>query len=62
MRLVVEDLGSTNGTFVGGPTAPIRPTRCPPQQPHELADDERIYLGAWTRIVVRKATDDERRH
>ena len=27
---------------------------------HELAADDRIYVGAWTRIVIRRATDDER--
>ena len=31
-----------------------------PRQRRELADDERIYVGAWTRIVVRNATDDEK--
>ena len=25
-----------------------------------LDDDDRIYVGAWTRIVVRAATDDEK--
>ena len=59
-RWFVEDLGSTNGTFVGMagdplPTAPIRP-----HERRELADGERIYVGAWSRIMVRRATDDER--
>ena len=26
----------------------------------ELNPGQRIYVGAWTRIVVRKATDDEK--
>ena len=34
--------------------------RSSPGERHELADDERIYVGAWTRIVVRRATDDEK--
>jgi hypothetical protein len=58
-RWSVKDLGSTNGTYVGAPgTYPSQ--QLPPQQSRELADDERIYLGAWTRIVVRKATDAEK--
>jgi hypothetical protein len=58
-RWSVRDLGSTNGTFVGAPgTYPDQ--QLPPQHWRELADDERIYLGAWTRIVVRKATDAEK--
>jgi FHA domain/Double zinc ribbon len=58
-RWSVKDLGSTNGTYVGAPgTYPDQ--QLAPQQPRELADDERIYLGAWTRIVVRKATDAEK--
>jgi len=26
----------------------------------ELGDDDRIYVGAWTRIVVRPATPEEK--
>jgi hypothetical protein len=26
----------------------------------ELGADDRIYVGAWTRIVIRRATQDER--
>jgi hypothetical protein len=59
-RWSVEDLGSTNGTFVGSPGEPLPKTPLEPQQRHELADDERVYVGAWTRIVVRRATDDEK--
>jgi hypothetical protein len=25
----------------------------------ELDPDDRIYLGAWTRLVIREATEDE---
>ncbi len=59
-RWSVKDLGSTNGTYVGSPGGSYPDDPLAPQQPRELADDERIYLGAWTRIVVRKATDAER--
>ena len=60
-RWYVEDLGSTNGTFVGTPgdALPTTADRTADER-HELDDDERIYLGAWTRIVVRRATDDEK--
>lgn len=57
-RWSVKDLGSTNGTYVGDPGG-YPDDALPPQQRRELADDERIYLGAWTRIVVRRATDAE---
>jgi len=55
----VKDLGSTNGTYVGDPGT-FPDDQLPAQQRRELADDERIYLGAWTRVVVRKATDAEK--
>lgn len=58
-RWFVEDLGSSNGTFVGPASGPL------PEQPinvgprTELDGDDRVYVGAWTRIVVRQATDEE---
>jgi FHA domain-containing protein/double zinc ribbon protein len=59
-RWSVKDLGSTNGTYVGEPGRAHPDDALEPQRPRELADDERIYLGAWTRVVVRKATDAEK--
>lgn len=59
-RWYVEDLGSTNGTFVGAPGELLPTTPLPPRQRRELADDERVYVGAWTRIMVRRATDNEK--
>lgn len=57
VRWWIEDLGSANGTFVGEtngalPTTPITGRT-------ELTDDSRIYIGGWTRIVVRPATPEE---
>jgi hypothetical protein len=31
----------------------------PAGQRVELADDDRVYVGAWTRIVVRQAAPGE---
>jgi hypothetical protein len=57
-RWFVEDLGSTNGTFVAGagvlPSDPI-----PSGERRELGDNDRVYVGAWTRIVVRRAMANE---
>ncbi len=58
-RWWVEDLGSANGTFVGAASGPLPTDPIPVGPKHELADDDRIYVGAWTRIVVRRATEDE---
>ena len=56
-RWFVEDLDSSNGTYVGQlgeplPADPIAGRR-------ELLADARVYVGSWTRIVVRRATPDE---
>jgi hypothetical protein len=58
-RWWVEDLQSANGTYVGPASGPLPTQPLPPGQRHELAEDDRIYLGAWTRIVVRRATPEE---
>ena len=58
-RWFVEDLGSSNGTFVGPASGPL-PLRSIAVGPKtELGDDDRLYVGAWTRVVVRRATPDE---
>jgi hypothetical protein len=54
-RWWVEDLGSSNGTYVGGPIGPLPTTPLSPGEKREIAMDERVYLGAWSRIVIRKA-------
>lgn len=58
-RWWIEDLDSANGTFVGGAAGPL-PAMPIPQGRVELGPGQRIYVGAWTRIVVRRATDDEK--
>lgn len=58
-RWFVEDLDSSNGTFVGSIDEPLPEDPIPVGPKRELDTDDRIYVGAWTRIVVRKATDEE---
>ena len=58
-RWWIEDLDSANGTFVGSAAGPL-PAMPIPRGRVELAPDQRIYIGAWTRIVIRRATEDER--
>lgn len=60
-RWWIEDLDSSNGTYVGGaaenpPERPITANRRV-----EVDADDRIYVGAWTRLVVRPATESDRR-
>ncbi|WP_244963125.1 FHA domain-containing protein [Nocardioides dongkuii] len=58
-RWFVEDLGSSNGTYVGGAVGALPTSPVTPGQKQEVLPDERIYLGAWTRIVLRRATPGE---
>jgi hypothetical protein len=59
-RWWVEDLQSANGTYLGAAGAPLPTDPITPGQRREVAGDERIYVGAWTRLVLRAATDEER--
>lgn len=56
-RWWIEDLGSSNGTYVGAVGEPL-PTE-PIRQRVEIDRDDRIYVGAWTRLVLRQATASE---
>jgi hypothetical protein len=58
-RWWVEDLASSNGTYVGTSVGALPTEAVPPGQRREISDDDRIYLGAWTRIVVRRASAGE---
>lgn len=58
-RWFVEDLGSSNGTFVGPAAGPLPAKGISVGPKTELDDDDRLYVGAWTRVVVRRATPGE---
>lgn len=58
-RWFVEDLGSSNGTYVGGGMGTLPTTAIPVGQKTEVTGDDKVYLGAWTRIVIRKAAPGE---
>jgi hypothetical protein len=53
----INDLDSSNGTYVGDATATL-PTD-PITARTQVGPDQRIYIGAWTRIVVRPAIAEE---
>jgi hypothetical protein len=57
-RWWIEDLESANGTFIGSAAGPL-PSMPIARGRVEITGDQRIYLGAWTRIVIRPATEDE---
>jgi hypothetical protein len=58
-RWWVEDLGSANGTFVAGAVDALPKTPIDPSQKREVGPDDRIYVGSWTRLVIRKAAPGE---
>ena len=58
-RFWVEDLESANGTFVAASGGPLPRDPVPVGSKRELDADDRVYVGAWTRLVVRPATEDE---
>ena len=59
-RWWIEDLQSSNGTYVGPDSGPLPTQPLTPGQRRELAEGDRVYVGAWTRVVVRRATDEEK--
>jgi hypothetical protein len=58
-RWWVEDLGSSNGTFVSGAVDPLPKKAIDVGVKHEVGPDDRIYVGSWTRLVIRKAAPGE---
>jgi hypothetical protein len=60
-RWWVEDLDSVNGTFVAPAEDPIPEVPIPVGVKRELRPGDRMYVGAWTRILVRPATAEELR-
>lgn len=58
-RWWVEDLGSSNGTYLGTSTGALPKDPIPAGEKREIGADARVYLGAWTRIVVRRAEPGE---
>ena len=55
----LKDLGSSNGTFVASAVDPLPKTPIDVGVKHEVGPDDRIYLGSWTRLVIRKAAPGE---
>ncbi len=60
VRWFVEDLDSSNGSFVAPSHGPLPDQPIERSTKVELRVDDRLYVGAWTRIVVRPATLGER--
>ena len=59
-RWWLEDLDTTNGTFVGPVDEPLPTEPLATGARVEVDDDDRIYLGGWTRIVLRRLPDRTR--
>lgn len=58
-RWFIEDLDSANGTYVAQAAGRLPNDPIPSGRRRELDGDERIYMGAWTRLVLRRATPEE---
>ncbi|GAA2219755.1 hypothetical protein GCM10010413_08100 [Promicromonospora sukumoe] len=58
-RWWVEDLGSSNGTFVAAAGDPLPDTPLTQGVRREIEENDRVFIGAWTRLVVRKALPGE---
>jgi len=59
LRWWVEDLDSANGTYVSHTGDPLPTTPLLPGNRHELAEDDRVFIGGWTRLVIRLALPGE---
>jgi hypothetical protein len=58
-RWWVEDLGSSNGTFVAPAGEPLPDNPLTQGVRKEIEEGDRIFIGAWTRLVIRKALPGE---
>lgn len=58
-RWFAEDLQSSNGTYIAPAGAPLPTTPITAGQRIEFREGDRVYVGAWTRLVIRRATPDE---
>ena len=58
-RWWVEDLDSSNGTYIGDSVGDLPTVAIPPGHKREVDADDRIYVGSWTRLVLRPSSDDE---
>lgn len=58
-RWFVEDLGSANGTFLAAATGSLPTEAIPAGQKREIASGDQVYVGAWSRIVIRPAAEGE---
>jgi len=58
-RWFAEDLQSSNGTYIAPAGAPLPTASIPAGQRTEFREGDRVYVGAWTRLVIRRATADE---
>lgn len=58
-RWYIEDLDSANGTYVADASGPLPTEPLPPSRKFELDADDRIFVGAWTRVVLRRATPED---
>jgi hypothetical protein len=58
-RWWVEDLGSSNGTFVAPAGDPLPDTPLTQGVRREIEESDRVFIGAWTRLVIRKALPGE---
>jgi hypothetical protein len=59
LRWWVEDLGSSNGTFVAPAGDPLPDTPLTQGVRREIEEGDRVFIGAWTRLVIRKALPGE---